>query len=282
MKRVLVIGCGLIGTSLAMALARHKEEFELTGADVSPNHLRLALVTGAFTEVTPIAQLPDTHFDVVILATPVRAACEILQRALKLGDIVFDVCSVKTSICETAKVSPDWTRFVPTHPMAGTAEEGPATATGTLFENRPWLYVEGWPAISEVLPIILQTGARPIGLKSAEFHDEAMALVSHGIHLISLSAMSTYGRTVNDIGQSIHRLSGPAFQDITRLASSPTAFWVEILMENRISVLHQLNGMMGVLQDFQVALETKDEARLEKLLNEAKQYREEWRGGSEA
>ncbi len=283
MKRILVIGCGLIGTSFAMALARYPSEFEVHGTDSNLRHLQIALQTSAFQQVfTTTEQLQSGYYDVVVLAIPVRAACSFLLRALELAPIVFDVCSVKTSICATAKQSPEWERFAPTHPMAGKSEEGPQGASETLFENKPWLYIDGWPATLQVLPIILKTGAIPIRLDSQHMHDTAMATVSHGIHLVSLAAMSAYGRAVQETGQMYAHLSGPGFKDITRLSESPIAFWVETLMENRTAVMHHLLRVKAVLNDFTTALESEDEFRLAELLEEAKKFHEDWQGGREA
>ncbi len=282
MKRILIIGCGLLGTSIALALVGRKTKYVLYGADIRPDYAALAMKTNAFRQVYDARKLPDTHFDVVILAVPVRAACNYIPQALELGSVVFDICSVKTSICDAARSSPHWERFAPTHPMAGSAVEGPAGADEKLFQGRPWLYIKDWPAVEQIMPIIMDTGAIPIGIESKEAHDETMAIVSHSIHLISLAAMTAYGRRVKDSNLLIDALSGPAFQDITRLAASPTGFWLETLMDNRGAVLAQLDKVSAVLDDFKSALVSKDEARLAHLLQEARDFHHEWRGGRDS
>lgn len=279
MKRILIIGCGLLGTSLAMALTGRKTKYVLYGADVNLEHIELANQTEAFRQVFNAKAIPDVHFDVVFLAVPVRAACMYLERAFGLGSIVVDICSVKTLICETARNSADWGRFAPTHPMAGKAVEGPTGADGSLFTGQPWLYIRGWPAVEHILPLIADTGAVPIGIDTAEFHDHAMAIVSHSIHLISLSAMNAYGRVAKTSDFPLADLSGPAFRDITRLASSPSSFWVETLMENRTEIIEHLDKMAEAIRDFREALQFKDETSLASLLEEAQNHHHDWRGG---
>jgi prephenate dehydrogenase len=281
-KRILVIGCGLLGTSIAMALAGRKTKYVLFGADVNPEHLALAKQANAFKQVYDAGLIPNDHFDVVMLSVPVHAACLYLERAFELGSIVVDVCSVKSSICEAAKSSSNWERFAPTHPMAGKAVEGPSGAEDTLFLDHPWLYIKGWPAVEQVKPIMVDTGAIPIGIDSPEAHDNAMAVVSHSTHLISLSAMIAYGRVSQASDASLDYLSGPAFRDITRLAASPIGFWVETLMENRAAVLTHLDKVKDALNDFHAALELEDEARLAHLLQEACHFHSDWRGGRDS
>ncbi len=279
MKRILVVGCGLMGTSLALALAKSPTEYSLDGMDERSEHIEVAAKYGVFQNLYRIDNPPIACYDLVALCVPVRAACDYLEQAFEWGQVVFDVCSVKTSICAHAYQSTAWERFVPTHPMAGKSVEGPLGATGTLFEQRPWLYLEGWPSSGEVLPLIQQTGALPVAIASPQAHDAAMATVSHSIHITSLAAMRAYGTTVTEMGERFDHLSGPAFQDITRLANSPTAFWTETLLENRISVLAQLDQVTKALTEFRFAIATNDETHLQQLLNEAKTAYEAWRGG---
>jgi prephenate dehydrogenase len=281
-KRILVIGCGLLGTSIALALAGRKTKYVLYGADVNPDHIAQAIRTNAFRQVFDAKVIPDANFDVVILAVPVRAAYTYLDRAFELGSVVIDICSVKTSICEAAKLSGNQERFAPTHPMAGKAVEGPEGAEETLFSGHPWLYIKGWPAVEHILPIIIDTGAVPIGIDTPDLHDHAMAIVSHSIHLVSLSAMTAYGREANQSELSHAGLSGPAFRDITRLAASPIGFWVETLMENQSEVLAHLDKVTDVLTDFKEKLRLQDEAGLTQLLEEARDYHQVWRGGRDS
>lgn len=279
MKRILIVGCGLLGTSLALALTGRKTKYVLYGADVNPEHIALASQTEAFRQVFDAKAIPDVHFDVVFLAVPVRAACTYLEWALGLGSVVVDICSVKTPICEAARKSEDWERFAPTHPMAGKAVEGPSGADASLFSGQPWLYIRGWPAVEHILPLISDTGAIPIGIDTAGLHDHAMAMVSHSIHLISLSAMNAYGRVARTSDFPLAGLSGPAFRDITRLSSSPVGFWVETLMENRTEIIEHLDKVADAIMNFREALELQDEASLASLLEEAQKHHSDWRGG---
>jgi prephenate dehydrogenase len=281
-KRILVIGCGLLGTSLALALAGRKTKYVLYGADASSVHAAQAVKTGAFRQVYNAEAIPDIHFDVVILAVPVRAACTYLERAFTLGAIVVDICSVKSSICEAAEATPNRNRFAPTHPMAGKAVEGPTGADENLFSGHPWLYIRGWPAVEQIRPVLLDTGAIPIGIDTPALHDHAMAIVSHSIHLVSLAAMAAYGQTAKTSELPLDGLSGPAFRDITRLAASPSGFWVETLLENRNEVLAHLDKVTDAIASFREALRLNDKEKLANLLDEARSYHHVWRGGRDS
>lgn len=275
-QSILVIGCGLMGTSLALAIRQSDSSVILDGVEVNARNRELVLSKGVFRQVYD--HLPGNTYDLAVLAVPVDVACELLPQVLAKANLVMDVCSVKQTICETAEQLGARNKFAPTHPMAGLATAGPEYATPELFQERPWLLIEGWPASLELLPVISSLGARVEFLETPAHHDEAMAIVSHAIHLVSLSAMLAYGdaRVLHEM--SLARLTGPAFRDITRLSGSPSEFWLSTLLANTQPVVQQLDRIIHRLQAFQVALSSGNRTDLGELLDSARTLHEEWKG----
>lgn len=274
-RSVLVIGCGLIGTSLAMAWKKALPSIRICGVDVSEAHRTHVMNTGVFESVH--ATLPAASFDLVVLATPVDVACSKLPRVCTHATWVMDVCSVKHPLTQTALLGGHALRFAPTHPMAGNASEGPFQATPDLFVGRPWIFISGWPACDVVKPLLEVTGAHMVEVPSAEEHDVIMAAVSHGVHVSSLMTMLAFHQLQSD-GQSWAGFTGPGFQDVTRLSASPSSFWVSTLLANQANVLYALDSLSTQLSRFQTALRENDSTALQQLLDEAREAHSQWKG----
>lgn len=281
-QSILVIGCGLIGTSFALAVKARDSEVVIDGVEINPLHFRSAQKHGVFSHlfenVADVSLPQNTPYDLAVLAVPVDAACLLLEETLLKAQVVMDVCSVKEGICRTAEELGAREQFAPTHPMAGLATAGPEQATAELFRNRPWLFIEGWSASQQVISLVREIGARIEILENPSQHDEAMAVVSHAIHLVSLSAMLAYGEAEEGSSIALSHLTGPAFRDITRLSGSPSGFWVSTLLANRRSVTEHLNQIVGQLQKFEVALKNGNAQQLVELLDSARELHEKWKG----
>lgn len=272
-ESVLICGCGLIGTSLAMAWHSADLPISLYGVDPSPRHREVAMATGAFVSVN--ASMPSDKFDLIVLATPVDVACTQMTQVDAQATWMMDVCSVKKPLIEVANSLGRRNTFAPTHPMAGVAAEGPKEACATIFSGHPWIYLEDWPATAVVLPLIRATGARVVSIASAERHDAVMAACSHGVHLVSLSTMLMFDAIANRTSP-MGQFTGPGFRDVSRLSASPAGFWVSTLMANREHVLHALDVYTQQLQGFQWALQNGDEDTLRMLLEQARIARTQW------
>ncbi len=272
---VLVVGCGLIGTSLALALAGIRQTASFIGIEPNPEY-RTLLPSEVFLHTyADLSAVPEsTHVDLAILAAPLGVACELLEATARMADIVMDVCSAKTLICEKATVTGLQSQFVPTHPMAGMAAAGPLHASAELFSGQPWLFLEGWPANEKITELVTEVGAAVTVLSTADEHDTAMAAVSHAIHLTSLAAMLAFDEAA---GASAWRgITGPAFRDITRLAASPSGFWVDVLTANAEAVRSQVLSIADKLHDFNELLVYGDRNALKERLDAAREARTRW------
>lgn len=274
-QSILVIGCGLIGTSLALALKQAFPSFSFDGVELDSHHRDIARRHGVFDHL--YETLPAKFYDLAILSVPIDVACTLLGKVGQLARLVMDVCSVKVPICDVATNLGYGTSFAPTHPMAGLATEGPEQAHADLFVDRAWLCMDGWPACKEITFLLERIRARIEYIPTPADHDEAMAAVSHAIHLVSLSAMLAYGTTQAEPDRAWAALTGPGFRDITRLSASPSGFWVSTLLANAPFVTRQLERVITELQSFQSALSTNDGERLKERLETARLMNEEWR-----
>ena len=227
---VLVIGCGLIGTSIGLALQAH--EIDVLLDDASAEHLDAAVDRGAgrpfVAEVTPY---------LVVVAVPPFAAPAVVQDALVRWPTAYvtDVTSVKSGLQDALAEVAGAERFAGGHPMAGSERSGPMAGSAQLFEGRPWAVTPGERTLPEALDAVvdmaLHVGAVPIILEAAA-HDRAVALVSHVPQVMStLTAARLNGAEGNSLA-----LAGPGLRDTTRIAGSDSALWIDILRGNAADV----------------------------------------------
>ncbi|MCL6637037.1 MAG: prephenate dehydrogenase/arogenate dehydrogenase family protein [Alicyclobacillus sp.] len=273
---LLVVGCGLIGTSLALAMRRAWPEIRIAGVEAHPEHRQGALTRAAVEQVWSDLNAVTETFDLCVLAVPVDAACAMLPQASRCARWVMDVCSIKAPLVSAATAAGLTERFAPTHPMAGLASAGPYAAQADLFQGRSWILLSNWPACAAVAPIVQAVGAQVRWLASAAEHDQAMAAVSHGVHLISCAAARVYGQLAGERVADWVGLAGPGFRDVTRLAAAPPGFWMSTLLHNRAAVLPYLQAAIQTLDELVQGLTREDAQALTQWLLEAQEVRTAW------
>lgn len=239
--RVLIVGAGLIGTSLGLALSRHGVDVTLVDTDLARARSAAALgAAGAALDALPL-QAPQ-GFDLVVVATPPAAIGEVAAEAIgsELAPIVTHVGSVQVQPrvdVEAAGVKTD--RFVGGHPVAGRELSGPEAADADLFRDRPWVLcptVDTDPAaVAEVAALATAVGAVPAEL-TAEAHDELFARLSHVPQLVA----SALAATLVEVGAAGVGLAGTGIRDTTRLADSDAELWAQIVGANADAVADAL------------------------------------------
>jgi len=232
---VIVVGTGLIGTSVALALQPRGVTVWL--ADSDPAAARLAADIGAGTVLpgdVPEGPPPGGPADVAVLAVPPQAVAPTLARAQAAGLARWytDVASVKSLPVRQARAAGcDMASFVPGHPLSGRERSGPAAARADLFLGRPWVICPDPPAPAEGLAAIEALaricGAEPVQVSAAE-HDRWVALVSHAPHVLS-AAMAA---RLADASDGTLFLAGQGLRDVTRIAAGDTGLWTQILAAN--------------------------------------------------
>ena len=257
---VLIVGTGLLGTSLALALTAAGVEVQLE--DTSPTSLALARDMGAGR--VRGASSPEPRL--VVVATPPDVAADVVLRSLDAhpGAVVTDVASVKDRVRAEvlAHAGEHARRYVGSHPMAGRERSGAAAADSDLFVGRPWVIVAdgaGPDAELAVRNLAVDVGATPIRMGATE-HDAAVAAVSHLPQLMS----SLLAARLETLPESALALAGQGLRDTTRIAASDPRLWAAILVGNAGPVCELLRQVRGDLDTLirgveQVALDPDGE-----------------------
>ncbi|MQY13156.1 hypothetical protein SRB5_32990 [Streptomyces sp. RB5] len=249
MRTALVIGTGLIGTSAAIALTGRGVRVYLSDED--PGRARTAAALGAGTDETP-----QSPVDLAVVAVPpahvARTLADAQAKGLARG--YLDVASVKGGPRRELEAAGfDLTSYIGTHPMAGSERSGPLAATADLFEGRPWVLSPTSVTDTEVLNLALELVALcravPV-VMDADAHDRAVALVSHTPQLVS----SMVAARLEGADEAAVRLCGQGIRDVTRIAASDPALWVDILSANPGPVADVLAELAGDLQETVEAL----------------------------
>ncbi|MFC0042060.1 prephenate dehydrogenase [Actinomadura rayongensis] len=242
--RVVVVGTGLIGTSIALVLRARGAEVLLADRDRAA--LDLAVGLGAGTELPAgDGPPPGGPADVAVLAVPPAAVAVTLLDAQKRGlaRVYTDVASVKAlPLRQAAELGCDPASFVPGHPLAGRERSGPAAARDDLFLGRPWALCptpKTSPAAVAAVEALARTcGAEPVVVEADE-HDRAVALVSHAPHVVSAAvAARLTGADDTALG-----LAGQGVRDVTRIAASDPRLWIGILSANAAPVADVLEAV---------------------------------------
>ncbi|MDG9722611.1 prephenate dehydrogenase [Streptomyces sp. DH41] len=249
MRSAAVVGTGLIGTSIALALRGRGLVPYLIDAD--PAAARLAADLGA-----GVVGVPRTPVDLAVIAVPPRHVATVLrqQQLQGLAHDFTDVASVKERIQhEAAALGCDLTRFVGGHPMAGRERSGPLAAREELFRDRPWVLTPAGDAHGRALDratgLAELCGARPV-LMDPRRHDRAVALVSHAPHVVaSLLAARLVRGDASELG-----LAGQGVRDATRIAGGDPDLWTDILGANAAAVVDVLTEFAGELDTVVEAL----------------------------
>jgi prephenate dehydrogenase len=239
-RTVALLGTGLIGASLGLALRQRAPDLEVVGADAREDALEVALARGAISRIAPAGEAV-ADADLVVLAAPLDALPSLLQTvapALKPGCLVTDVGSVKgPTMRAAAETLPDTVRFVGGHPMAGAAVGGPENADALLFENAAYILTPPSDTgdlatfAPEALWLVDMIGARAVVL-DADRHDAIVATVSHLPQLLAVALVNEAAAG----GPDVLGLAAGGFRDMTRIAGSDFSMWGPILEDNRDAV----------------------------------------------
>ncbi|HIY65301.1 MAG TPA: prephenate dehydrogenase [Candidatus Agrococcus pullicola] len=251
---VRIVGTGLLGTSIGLGLTSRGVEVQL--ADISPSQAALAADYGAGRLA---AEGDDPELIIVAVPPDVTASVVAQELAGYPRALVTDVASVKAKpLKELRELGADVSRYLGTHPMAGKEHSGALSGSGDLFLGRPWViaghdditYADG----SLVDDLILDLGAVPFEM-SVEDHDRSVALVSHVPQLVS----SLMASLLKEAPHESLRLAGGGLRDVTRVAGSDPALWVQILSANASAVSELLRQFRGELDDVIAALDQQGE-----------------------
>ncbi len=265
-KTIAVVGLGLIGGSMAMALHGF-EEYEILGVDVSQPTLRYALEHGITDRISENAAAALGEADVVFLCMHPQGIVNFLSeyRAhFKAGAMVTDVCGVKGAILEAAKVLPETVSFVGGHPMAGTEFSGIQNAIPDMFRAAHYILTPNEQTSPEHLEL-MERIARHIGCAdvvrtSAQQHDAIIAYTSQMMHVIAVSVCD------NPSLFEYQGFEGDSFRSCTRVAALDVPLWTQLFSLNSGALCSALEHLENHLHAYRQAIESGDQTVLmEKL-----------------
>ena len=262
-RPVLVVGTGLLGTSIGLALRRHGVEVLL--ADVTEEHLRTASGLGAG---RPVAA-DDRPGLVVAAVPPDHLGAAIADALIRHPDaVVTDVGSVKCAPLAAVRRRVEGAalpRYVGSHPMAGSERSGPLAASAALFDGRPWAvtpHEDSAPdAVDAVTALVATCGGTPLRFAPEE-HDQAVARTSHLPHLL---AVLVAGRLAGAPAEHL-ALSGQGVRDVTRIAAGDPRLWRQIIGANTAAVSALLHEVQSDLAALVTALDADDPGEVERFL----------------
>ncbi|HZB65927.1 MAG TPA: prephenate dehydrogenase [Ornithinibacter sp.] len=251
MTRVHVVGTGLVGTSLGLALSRLGDDVTLE--DISPTHAALARDLGA-------GRLPDgpVEPDLVVIATPPDVTAHCVAEALRRWPTaaVTDVASVKGVVLDELRASgADLARYCGSHPMAGRERSGAVSGRHDLFDGRAWVLTptdETDPEVEGLVARVARSAGAAVSTLRPEGHDAAVAAVSHVPQL----AASLVAARLEELDDAAVSLAGQGLRDVTRIAASDPLLWTQILAGNAPAVRSVLAELVG---DLTVVLGALDE-----------------------
>jgi cyclohexadieny/prephenate dehydrogenase len=263
-ESVAIIGLGLLGGSVGLAVAKNAPEVSTKGFDADPDVRRRAAERGLVGKVCESSSETVEGADLVIFCVPVgkiaHAAAEIAG-SLDKGAIVSDVGSSKQSVAEDLAAALPGHIIIPAHPVAGTEQSGPDAGFATLFENR-WCILTppdnaDQAAVASLSDFWEGLGAK-IEIMDAQHHDLVLAVTSHIPHLIAYTIVGTASDLEDVTRSEVIKYSAGGFRDFTRIAASDPTMWRDVFLSNKPAVLEMLGRFTEDLTALQRAIRRDD------------------------
>jgi prephenate dehydrogenase len=269
---VSVIGLGLIGGSMAIALREHSIAATILGVEANEKHAKIALEKGLVDKIVSIDEAV-LNSDLIVLAIPVDEIEKLLPSILDKVNkqVVIEVGSIKAGIIDVIKNHPNRKRFVATHPMWGTEYSGPDAAISGAFRGKAVVICDKEKADTDAGELV-EDLYKQLGMQSlymnADEHDIHVAYVSHISHITSFALANTVLEKERE-EDAIFSLASGGFESTVRLAKSNASMWVPIFMQNRENVLDVLNEHISQLRKFKSCLEKENYNYLQELIENA-------------
>jgi prephenate dehydrogenase len=269
---ITIVGIGLIGGSLSIALQEKGLATHVIGVENDPAHAAKAIELGLVQECMSLESAIQKS-SLIIIATPINAAEKLLPFILDKvsNQVVFDVGSTKSKIGEAVKSHPKRGRFVATHPMWGTENSGPTAAIKGAFSKKATVICDKTESDADALEIVEKLYAvleMHILYMESVAHDMHVAYISHISHITSFALANTVLEKERE-EDAIFELASGGFESTVRLAKSNAAMWVPIFMQNRENILDVLNEHICQLRKFKSCLEKENYEYLQELIENA-------------
>jgi prephenate dehydrogenase len=291
-EKVAILGPGLIGASIGLALKERKLAQHVVGLARTTMTLDAAVGVGALDTGTQDFETAITDADLLVIAAPVLASVDLLKRLAthshllssteKRKPLITDACSTKAEFVAVAEQClPDIVDFCGGHPMAGRETAGPEAADAALFEGATWIVTptsrtpasatERTTALAEAL------GAVPLMLAPI-LHDQLVAKVSHLPHMLSVALM-LQAHAGSEENPELLQVAASGFRDMTRLAAGSAAIWRDVCLTNRDNIATELAAFRQELEEIEAALSDDSGQSLVALLATAHSARKKFING---
>ncbi|MEO6320044.1 MAG: prephenate dehydrogenase/arogenate dehydrogenase family protein [Polaromonas sp.] len=282
-----LIGCGLMGSSFALALKRAGLVKRVVGYSKSPSTTERARQMGVIDVEAPSALLAVSGADIVLLAIPVsatEATFKAIRHLVGPNSLVMDVGSTKRDVVDAARrvLREHVGAFVPCHPITGKEVSGVEHADADLYAGKQVIITP----IERTFTVQLKKATEVwtalgchVTQMSPQAHDAAYAAVSHLPHLIAFALIN--GIKSQEHGKEYMALAGPGFRDFTRIAASDPQMWRDILLANRDELLAQSKIFQQTLQTLEQLISSSSGDELESMIRQASQTRASWRVSSQ-
>ena len=278
-----LIGCGLMGSSFALALKRAGLVKRVVGYSKSPSTMERARQMGVIDVQAPSALMAVSGADIVLLAIPVsatEATFKAIRHLVTPSLLLMDVGSTKCDVVDAARrvLLGNVGSFVPCHPIAGKELSGVEHADGDLYKGRQVILTPTEQTFKSQLQkaedVWKALGCHVLQM-SPKAHDAAYAAVSHLPHLLAFAFISAIQG--QDEGKDYLSLAGPGFRDFSRIAASDPQMWRDILIANREELLAQSKIFQQALRSFEQLISSGNGDALQMLIRQASETRAHWR-----
>ena len=281
-KKVCIIGCGLIGSSIARAIKKNNLAKKIVSSNRSEYLNKKVIELKIVSESSSNTKKIVDDSDLIVIATPLSSYEDVILKikdSLKSGAILTDVGSVKENIISLVEKNiPKNVSWIPSHPIAGTEESGPEAGFSELFKNR-WCILTPSKKAKEKDINLLKTFWEKLGSKvdimEAKQHDYILSITSHLPHLIAYNIVNTSLNTQDETKSNIVKYSAGGLRDFTRIAASNPIMWRDIFIQNKNNASKMINKFIENLEDLKKAIENEDGKKLEKIFTKTKEIRKD-------
>ena len=281
-KKICIIGCGLIGSSLARAIKKYNLSEKIVSSNRSDTVNKRVLELKMVNDSSSDTQKMVKDSDLIIIATPLSSYENVIlkiKNSLKSGTILTDVGSVKKRVISLVeKAIPKDVSWIPSHPIAGTEESGPESGFSELFKNR-WCILTPSKKAKEKDIDTLKSFWKKIGSKvdimDAKQHDYILSITSHIPHLVAYNIVNTSINIQEEKQSAIIKYSAGGLRDFTRIAASNPIMWRDIFIQNKTNTSKEIEKFIANLEDLKNAIENEDGKKLEEIFIKTKKIRKE-------
>jgi len=281
-KKVCIIGCGLIGSSIARAIKKHGLSKKVVSSNrsesINKKVIELKIVDEASSDTKKICK----DSDLIIISTPLSSYEEVIlkiKNSLKSGSILTDVGSVKENIISLVEKNvPENISWISSHPIAGTEESGPEAGFYELFKNK-WCILTPSKKSKDKDIKLLETFWKKIGSKvdimNAKQHDYILSITSHIPHLIAYNIVNTTLNVQDKKESDVVKYSAGGLRDFTRIAASNPIMWRDVFIQNKRNTSKMIDKFIENLEDLKKAIESEDGKKLEQIFIKTKKIRKD-------